>query len=142
MSDLVKFTPGPWRWEYHPKSKIASLVGGSPQFDKTVMDFARVGLGSAGPVFRDVTEDGFNVLSRLVDKFEDWCRPIKGREHHKDWIQEVVHPDALLIVAAPELYAACAEFVRKVDCGEAKSVKSYAQMKAALAKAGGEEWVI
>jgi hypothetical protein len=45
--------------------------------------------------------------------------------------------NARLIAAAPELYAACAEFVRKVECGQAQSTESYAQMKAALAKADG-----
>jgi hypothetical protein len=43
-----------------------------------------------------------------------------------------------LIAAAPDLYDACAEFVRKVECGEAKSTRSYRQMKDALAKARGE----
>ena len=46
--------------------------------------------------------------------------------------------DAHLIAAAPDLYAACEEFVRKVDAGEARSTRSYAAMKAALAKARGE----
>jgi len=40
-----------------------------------------------------------------------------------------------LIAAAPDLLEACKEFVRKVDCGEARSVRSYAQMKAAIRKA-------
>lgn len=43
--------------------------------------------------------------------------------------------DRNLITAAPELLAACKEFVRKVECGEARSRRSYAQMKAAIAKA-------
>jgi hypothetical protein len=42
-----------------------------------------------------------------------------------------------LIAAAPDLLDACQEFVRKVDEGEARSVRSYAQMKAAIAKATG-----
>ena len=41
--------------------------------------------------------------------------------------------------AALDLYDACAEFVRKCDCKQAFSVRSYAQMKAAMAKAEGEE---
>lgn len=54
-----------------------------------------------------------------------------------------MHPDALrhhtahekaLQVAAPALLAACREFVRKVEAGEAHSVRSYAEMKAALAR--------
>jgi len=43
--------------------------------------------------------------------------------------------DAALIAAAPELLAACQEFVRKVECGEAHSRRSYAQMKEAITKA-------
>lgn len=39
---------------------------------------------------------------------------------------------ARLVAAAPKLYAACAEFVRKVERGEAKSTRSYAQMKSVL----------
>ena len=46
-----------------------------------------------------------------------------------------------LLLAAPDLLAACKEFVRKCECGEARSRKSYAQMKAAIAKAEGDsEW--
>jgi hypothetical protein len=45
--------------------------------------------------------------------------------------------NADLLAAAPDLLAACEEFVRKVEAGEARSVRSYAQMTAALAKARG-----
>lgn len=41
-----------------------------------------------------------------------------------------------LMAASPDLLLACLEFVRKVDAGEAKSTRSYQQMKAAIAKAG------
>lgn len=37
--------------------------------------------------------------------------------------------------AAQDLLAACKEFVRKVEAGEARSVRSYEQMKAAITKA-------
>jgi hypothetical protein len=46
--------------------------------------------------------------------------------------------NARLIAAAPDLLEACAEFVRKCNCGEARSTRSYAQMQAAIAKATGE----
>lgn len=36
--------------------------------------------------------------------------------------------------AAFALLAACKEFVRKVDAGEARSVRSYTQMKAAIGR--------
>lgn len=52
---------------------------------------------------------------------------------------EEMAANAQLIAAAPELYEACKEFVRKCECGEARSHRSYAQMKAALAKAEGVE---
>lgn len=43
--------------------------------------------------------------------------------------------DAKLIAAAPDLLEACQEFVRKVESGEAKSKRSYKQMKEAISKA-------
>jgi len=43
-----------------------------------------------------------------------------------------------LLAAAPELLAACVEFVRKCECGQARSKASYAEMKAAIAKSQGE----
>ena len=46
--------------------------------------------------------------------------------------------NARLISAAPDLLAACEEFCRKVDAGEARSVRSYAQMAAAIEKARGQ----
>lgn len=45
----------------------------------------------------------------------------------------VLAPESL-----PVLYLACKEFVRKCECGEARSVRSYAQMKAAIALAEGK----
>lgn len=42
----------------------------------------------------------------------------------------VLNPDSL-----PALYEACKEFVRKCECGQARSVHSYAEMKAAIALA-------
>lgn len=44
-------------------------------------------------------------------------------------------PDAKLIAAAPDLLAACQEFCRKVDAGEARSKRSYQQMAKAIEKA-------
>jgi hypothetical protein len=47
-----------------------------------------------------------------------------------------IKENAMLIAAAPELLSACQEFFRKVECGEAKSKRSYIQMKEAIKKAG------
>ena len=49
----------------------------------------------------------------------------------------VAERDRLKVVNA-ELLSACREFVRKVECGEARSVNSYSQMKAVIAKAEGK----
>ena len=43
--------------------------------------------------------------------------------------------NAVLMAAAPELLAACQEFCRKVDAGEARSKQSYSQMSNAIEKA-------
>lgn len=50
-----------------------------------------------------------------------------------------MNADAHLIAAAPDLLAACREFVRKCETGQASSVRSYAQMQAAIAKAEGRD---
>ena len=84
----------------------ARVVGGQPrQFDLTVMDFARWGMGGAVPLFRDPAIDGMNVMHRLCDR-ADWIAPEPGREHHRDWHQLVTHPDARLMEAAPDLLVA------------------------------------
>jgi hypothetical protein len=56
-----------------------------------------------------------------------------GSEDHE------VEDNAKLLAAAPDLLEACEEFVRKCECGEAKSIRSYEQMKTAIAKASGEK---
>lgn len=49
--------------------------------------------------------------------------------------KHIIIADAKLQAAAPDLLDACLEFIRKVDAGEAKSTRSYQQMKAAISKA-------
>jgi hypothetical protein len=49
--------------------------------------------------------------------------------------KEEAEANAKLIAAAPELLEACIEFCRKVECGEARSTRSYNQMQAAIKKA-------
>lgn len=46
-----KHTPGPWRWEVNLSGTSIRLMGGRPQFDKTVMDFVRWGMSRATPRF-------------------------------------------------------------------------------------------
>lgn len=102
---MMKFTPGPWRWEFNAEHKTVHLVGGKPMYDLTVMDFSRWGMGHAVPRFRDTSEDGMNLMDRLCDKPE-WIAPELGREHHKRWHQLITHPDARLMAAAPDLLSA------------------------------------
>lgn len=101
----MNHTEGPWRWEFNWKSKDVHLVGGRPQFDLTVMDFTRWGMGSATPRFRDVSVNGMNIMHRLCDQ-KDWIEAFPGRSHHLDWCAAVNHPDARLMAAAPVLKAA------------------------------------
>jgi hypothetical protein len=58
---------------------------------------------------------------------------------HAKLAKGAAEQNANLIAAAPELLEACKEFVRKCECGEASSRRSYAQMKAAIAKAEGRK---
>lgn len=96
-------TPGPWRWEISMHSKRVHLVGGArPQYDLSIMDFDRWGMGGATMVLRDTAHDGFNIMHKLHER-PDWIAPFKGREHHADWCSNVIHPDARLIAAAPDL---------------------------------------
>ncbi|WP_081542589.1 hypothetical protein [Chromobacterium violaceum] len=99
-------TPGPWRWEFNRKNRSIQLVGGRPQFDKTVMDFERWGMGGSCPRFNEkISGNELNIMTRVSDR-KDWIAPFEGRAHHVEWCADVVHPDARLIAAAPSLLAA------------------------------------
>jgi hypothetical protein len=106
---MSKHTPGPWRWEFNATHKSVQLCGGRPEFDKTVMDFTRWGMGGATPRFTGC-DDGFRILHKLSDR-KDWIAPITDREHHAHWCATVDHPDARLIAAAPTMY----DFVQRAS---------------------------
>ena len=67
----------------------------------------------------------------------------EARMAEEERLQQVAREERIRLdrvrKAAPELLEACKEFVRKVECGEARSTRSYAQMKAAIARAEGRE---
>lgn len=86
-------TGGRWRWEINMNNKRLHLVGGAGrEFDLTIMDFDRWGMGNAVATLRDTSIDGMNIMHRLPDR-KDWIAPFPGRAHHADWCQQVTHPD-------------------------------------------------
>jgi len=62
---------------------------------------------------------------------------VSSHAYGADEFFEKAAANARLIAAAPDLLKACKEFVRKCECGEARSRRSYAEMKAAIEKAEG-----
>jgi hypothetical protein len=96
-----KYTPGPWRWEINPKSRIIQLCGGKPKYDLTVLGFTRWGMNSAQPVVM-ADKNGIELLCNA----ENFKKVEPGREHHRDWFQLLDHPDLNLIAAAPDLLVA------------------------------------
>jgi len=97
-----KGTPGPWRWELNLNSKELNLCGGRNPFDLTVMDFVRWGMGGAAPRFN--VDYGNDV--QIMVRCETMGVPVEGRKHHANWFQDINHPDARLIAAAPDLLEA------------------------------------
>lgn len=118
QSMSAKHTPGPWRWEINLTSKSVHLVGGlRPQYDLTIIDFDRWGMNRATMSLRDTAHDGFNIMHKLHER-PDWIAPFPGRAHHADWCSDVVHPDARLIAAAPDLLAAVNGLLATFHCAE------------------------
>lgn len=125
----MNHTPGPWRWEFNATSKMVSLVGGKPTFDKTVMDFVRYGMGRAAPAFNDlIAGNQYNIMERC----EKYAVPVAGREHHASWFQDLNHPDARLIAAAPTLAAACRAIDADIERMGSVSAESVDLVRAAL----------
>ena len=79
---------------------------------------------------------GNTVCEPNAELFNDW--PELDESIRYISVDEAM-ANARLIAAAPELLAACVEFVRKCECGEARSARSYRQMKDAIARAEGRE---
>jgi len=104
-------TPGPWRWEFNKQAKSVYLVGGAPRDDMTVMQFARWGMGHAVPLFNlAINGNLYDIMDRLCDR-PKWTKPFPGA----DWRMDVVHPDARLIAAAPDLLEFAEEVRRTGD---------------------------
>lgn len=138
-------TEGPWRWEFNAEFRSVHLVGGRPQYDLTVMDFTRWGMAGAGIRLRELSEGGMDLLHKLHERPE-WIAPFPGREHHKHWCADVIHPDMRLIAAAPELLEALEaeqEWRAREEAGALDPEWDYDTMvasrrRAAISKAKGE----
>ena len=72
-------------------------------------------------------ENNTKPIANVCSGFNSQTRKYEPTEEEK--------ANAQFIIGAHDLLAACVEFVRKCDCGEAKSKRSYKQMKEAIAKA-------
>ena len=135
-----KHTPGPWRWEFNAEHKRLHLVGGRPQYDLSIMDFDRWGMGGAVATLRDTSEDGMNIMHRLCDR-PDWIAPFPGRAHHASWCSDVTHPDMRLMAAAPDLLKALEDCVAVMDrelAGLKVIQPELSAARAAIAKTTGE----
>ena len=134
-------TPGPWRFEFNAEHRSVHLVGGRPQYDLTIMDFCRWGMGRATMLLRDTAHDGMNIMHKLHER-PDWIAPAPGRAHHKSWFQLLTHPDIRLIEAAPDLLEALKEVVPLLEAalmiyGEPEPGSIGFKARAAIAKAEG-----
>ena len=134
-------TPGPWFWMVNLKSRQVTLES-TQSMHPTVMSFRRWGMGGAQPMFN----------CRNMVPASELVEIIPGHEHHAAWAQTIDHPDANLIIAAPDLLAAChaarnailiwRDSIKEKD-GEAvadRQAGSYLrQIVAAISKAEGGE---
>lgn len=94
------FTPGPWIWDSRAKDsndgrsgRVYTRLVTPDRGMLLVMDFRRMGMQGAIPVLRD--SEGF-----MAEAHEFFGPP----DHNR--VVELLHPDALLIAAAPDLYVA------------------------------------
>ena len=145
---MIAHTPGPWRWEVNMRSKSLHLAGGKPQFDLTIIEPTRWGMGSATLMIRDTAHDGMNIMHKLHER-HDWWDAFPGRGHHADWCAAVTHPDMRLIEAAPCLLAALKALIAVAPAKapgaglivgiEEKHKAAIAAARAAIAKAEGSQ---
>lgn len=130
-------TPGPWNWFVNTKTKQAYLATehSGRQF---VMCFKRAGMQRAQPVFQVHMSTG-GVMWPLFDPHSG----ITTEPDHNGEV-EVIHPDAVMIAAAPTLYAALRDLLdayrdlaESGDCGfwDPDVEERYTAARAALASA-------
>jgi hypothetical protein len=138
----AKHTQGPWEWVIGPSGRVRLST---PDRGKLiVMDFARKGMQGAEPRFSCWGDyDGFSGTLTPVGPRERRGGVLVGLSEMADASDgRVMHPDALLIAAAPELLAAAERALELI----ANATGSWAidgademkQLSAAIAKATGD----
>lgn len=135
----MSHTPGPWRWELNLNSRQLELCGGGG-YDVTILDPVRWGMHGATVRFRDTDISG-NLL-HAPHEVTSWHAPLKGREHHAHWLQDVTHPDARLIACAPELLVALEKAHAEIanspgDIWSPECAKNHEERLALIRKARG-----
>ncbi len=125
-------TPGPWIWRINRKTKHVDLVARAG-WGLTVMDFVRYGMNSAAPRFLDE--------NHLMVRADELAKNIPGEEHHAEWNQDIDHPDARLIAAAPELLEALKTLYAEEHRDDDDPILNEARnrARAAIAKAEGRD---
>ena len=79
--------------------------------------------------------DDIHYKNRMILMIAEGLTFAEAKEQMLDY--QMGDPFPKLEEAAPFLLLACQEFVRKVEAGEARSTRSYAEMKTAIDKAKG-----
>ena len=96
MDNKRPWTLGPWKWFANVKNKniyLATVDRGR----KFVMGFERFGMQGAQPIFQ-------SNKHYMVGVFEENPEICTASDHNGDF--EIIHPDATLIAASPEMYEA------------------------------------
>lgn len=120
-----------WDMSHEAEEEITFLpVVGSEIYLDEDSEFCRLSKASS---FRVVRHDYWMNNKGYNDECSVIVRPVTKAEINALNYEHITEE---MIQALPDLYKACEEFVRKVESGEAKSKRSYAEMKAAILKAG------
>ncbi len=82
-------------------------------------------------------KDPCRVMAEQVRQYVSDATGGQACAHGFEW--DIVYEALRNHTALPDLIESCEVFVRKVECGEARSKRSYAQMKSALDKAYGKD---